>query len=242
MSADLVVQSFRRMFETVLLSSEHVQQVIAARTQRAQFAGLRIGQLAQVEFGALRVQRQDARIDSIGLGQLPDRLGKCARPARIDQHCRQPARVQRRYHKGFITTGGLDHDPCATQWRQPLDQRTNRPLIVGQRKLLAAGPQRNLQTAACPGPLPRTLPAAPSDRPPGAAPIGFCLAQCDLALCRFLRLSELSNRRWLRRGDSCFSTLCLSDDQGTLDLPRRNLSCPALFEIQGTPSKRSPLA
>jgi len=49
---------------------------------------LLIGQFAQFELDALRIQGQDARIDPIGLGQLADGLGKGARPARIDQHYR----------------------------------------------------------------------------------------------------------------------------------------------------------
>ena len=59
------------------------------------------------------------------------------------EQARIAPRVQRRDYQGFVTTGGLHHDPRAPQWRQPLNQRANCPLIIGQRKLLAAGPQRH---------------------------------------------------------------------------------------------------
>src|SRR5208282_360739 len=62
----------------------------------------------------------------------------------------------------------------------------------------------------------RVLPCAMR---PGLAPVPATVRTID--------------RRWLQRGDSRSSALCPLDDPEAFDLPRRNLSCRTLLEIQG---------
>ena len=68
MAADLALQSPGRVFEPVFLSDDHLQQVVAPRAQRAQLAGLLVGQRPHLELGPLRIQRQEPRVDAVGLG------------------------------------------------------------------------------------------------------------------------------------------------------------------------------
>ena len=152
------------------LHAEHLQQLAPARHQRGQRLSGGIGHRPGA--GSTRAPKtaRTAGIDGVGLRGAPERLGKGADLARIDDRDRQRRRRTGRHERAFVAARGFDDDDCRRQRRASAGtsarappaschwstaRRWDRPAIGNSRLLtsiptLTADPWHVLLVAAAP--------------------------------------------------------------------------------------------
>jgi hypothetical protein len=87
---------------------------------------------------------ENLRIEGIGLGQFPRRLGKVSHLSGIGNHDRQPRRDERPDEGQLETTGRLQDDQRNREGPQALDHVGTPGLIIGYDEP-SFGPQGNIQ-------------------------------------------------------------------------------------------------
>ena len=87
---------------------------------------------------------EDLRIEGIGLGQFPRRLGKVPHLSRIGEHDRQPRRDERPDEWQLETTGRAQDDQGNREGPQALDH-VGTPRLIIEYDEPSFGPQRNIQ-------------------------------------------------------------------------------------------------
>ena len=95
---------------TMALSRHHLDHLAPPCCQGAQLLRRLIGQRPQRRAHPFGKQRDDRRIQRVGLGQLPAGPCKVADLARIDHHNRKLRARQRGRHHLLEAAGGLQHD------------------------------------------------------------------------------------------------------------------------------------
>ena len=137
------------------LGREHADQLAAAQHQRLQVLLLGVGQRLHealalgVRCDDLSQLREHARIDRIGLGQLPHRLGKVARLARVDQRHRYPRRLQRAGQRKLIAPARFEHHQRHLPLAQPCNDGFVIARLIGEVLYRTTGPNSQLQGGFC---------------------------------------------------------------------------------------------
>jgi hypothetical protein len=142
---DLLAQHLGRAAEPVALGGDHLNQFAAPCDQRLELEFLRVGQPAHFGSHPLGEQRQHARIERIGLGQLSAGAREVAHLARVDHHHRHAGRAQLGNQCGLQPTARLQHHQCRPKLDQPCDQTRDPARIVRHLQQLTRRAQRHVQ-------------------------------------------------------------------------------------------------
>jgi hypothetical protein len=111
--------------QAVLLGRQHLDELAPSGTERAQSLRGLVGKLTRFRPHGLRKAGEHLRIEPLGLRQSPERLGKRADLARIDDLHRQRRSGQLRGQRRFKAPGGLEDDQRRPPRRQLCDQLAN---------------------------------------------------------------------------------------------------------------------
>ena len=102
-----LVQGVGRAPETVFLRRQHLDQLATSGKERGERVRLRIRQRPGYRTDDVGEMGEDLRIEGIGFGKFPRRLGKVPHLSRIGDHDRQPRRDERPDEWQLKTTGHL---------------------------------------------------------------------------------------------------------------------------------------
>ena len=129
----------------VVLGTDHLEDLSAARGEGSEFQSDRVGQGAQLWTNRLGEMSQDSGINAVGLGQFSGGFSEVSDLARIDHDHRQFGTHQSLGDLAFIAAGGFQHDRCGLNLSQPFDQGLDAELVVSKRFFLACGADRDIE-------------------------------------------------------------------------------------------------
>ena len=114
------------------LRAHHLDELAPPHQQGPQLLGLGIRQGPGRRLDGLRKVRNDLRVNPVGFGQDPHRLGKSPDVAGIDDHHREGGRHQGRDEWPLVPPGRLKDNQGGGQGTQTGDERVNAWCIVGR--------------------------------------------------------------------------------------------------------------
>jgi hypothetical protein len=130
--------------ETVFLRRQHLDELATSGKECGERLHLFIRQRPGDGTDDVSEMGEHLRIEGIGLGQFPRRLGKVPHLSRIGDHDRQPRRDERPAEWQLETTGRLQDDQRHRESPQALDHMSKSGLIIGYEEP-SFGPQGNIQ-------------------------------------------------------------------------------------------------
>lgn len=110
------------MLQSIALGGHHVDELPAARHERVKGLQGRIRQRAWCGMDSFGKERQEMRIQAVGLGELSGGLGEVADLPRLRHHHREARGRQRRDEPGFVSSGGLQNDERRRQRAHAVDR------------------------------------------------------------------------------------------------------------------------
>src|SRR6266581_5605460 len=133
-----------RASETVFLRRQHLDELATSGKECGERLHLFIRQRPGYGTDDVGEMGENLRVEGIGLGQLPRRLGKVPHLSRIGDHDRQPRRDERPAEWQLETTGRFQDDQRNRESPQTLDHVGKPGLIIGYDET-SFGSQGNIQ-------------------------------------------------------------------------------------------------
>jgi hypothetical protein len=130
--------------EAVFLRRQHLDELASSGEERSECVRLLIRQRAWRRTDDVGEVGEDLRIEGIGLGSFPRRLGNVPHLPRIGDHDRQRRRDERAKEWQLQATGRFQHDQGHRERPQALDGVGNPGLVMGHDKP-SLGPQGHIQ-------------------------------------------------------------------------------------------------